>query len=131
MTNQRKERNGQRESRPAFDLEERTACFGENVIAFARQARVDCITRPIVSQLVRSATSIGANYAEADDAESKKDFRHKVGLCRKEARETKHWFRMVVAAQPDLREKAVPLWQEAKELHLIFVAIVRKSRDAG
>jgi four helix bundle protein len=113
-----------------FDLEERTARFGEAIIAFARKTPRDSITLPLISQVVRSATSIGANYCEADDACSKKDFRHKISLCRKETRETKHWLRMMVAAEPKLRESAKTLWQEAKELHLIFVAILKSSKSS-
>jgi four helix bundle protein len=77
---------------------------------------------------VRAGTSIGANYCEADDAESEKDFRHKIGLCRKEARETKYWFRMIARAAPKSKQSARPLWKEAKELHLIFCKI-RRSID--
>lgn len=113
-----------------YDLEERTARFGENVIDFAKTVPVSAVTRSLIDQLVRSATSVGANYAEADDAYSKKDFKHKIGLCRKEAREAKHWLRMVATADPNQKEKARPLWQEAKELHLIFVAIGRKTSEA-
>jgi len=112
---------------PDFDLEERTARFGEAVIAFAKAAPSSAVTLPLISQLVRSATSIGANYCEADDAESRKDFRHKISTCRKESRETKHWLRMLVAADRGLGETVKPLWQEAKELNLIFSAIWRKS----
>jgi four helix bundle protein len=110
-----------------YDLEERTARFGEEVIAFAKRIPLNDVTRPLVSQLVRAAASIGANYVEADDSDSKKDFRFKIGLCRREAKETKHWLRMIVAAEPTLNEAARPLWQEAKELNLIFGAIRRKN----
>lgn len=106
-----------------YDLEERTAVFGEHVIRFARTVPLSVVTRPLVSQLVRSATSVGADYCEADDAETNKDFRHKIALCKKEARETKHWFRMIAAAEPGLVESVCPLWQEAKEPNLIFAAI--------
>ena len=112
----------------AYDLEERTAAFGESVIAFAKTISRNELTMPLISQLVRAATSVGANYVEADDSDSKKDFRFKIGLCRREAKETKHWLRMVVAAEPQLREAARPLWCEAKELNLIFGAI-RRSGD--
>src|SRR5205809_7576606 len=112
--------------RREFDLEHRTACFGEAIIAFAGIIPLTEITRPLISQLVRAGTSIGANYVEADDADSKKDFKFKIGLCRREAKETKHWLRMVVAAEPKLRESARLLWQEAQELNLIFSAIKRR-----
>ncbi|MFA5135406.1 MAG: four helix bundle protein [Patescibacteria group bacterium] len=110
-----------------FDLEERTAKFGRAVIGFARQIPESSVTRPLITQLVRSATSVGANYCEADDAESRKDFKHKIGICKKEARETKHWLRMVVAADSVQEEKVQPLLQEAKELNLIFNAIVHST----
>jgi four helix bundle protein len=110
-----------------FDLEERTALFGEHVIVFARSIPAGEITNVLIRQLVRSGTSVGANYCEANDAGSKKDFRHKIGLCRKESKEAKHWIRMIVAAEPALREAARELWQEAKELNLIFGRILRGS----
>ena len=111
---------------PAFDLEERTALFGEKVIHLVKGLKTNSVTGPLVSQLVRAGTSIGANYCEANDAESKKDFRHKMGLCRKESHETKYWLRMLAAAEPTIAEKARPLWKEAKELNLIFGAICRR-----
>ena len=108
-----------------YDLHERSAVFGEAVIAFCKQVRGDDVDRVLVRQLVRSGTSIGANYCEANNAESRADFRHKIGISRKEADETRYWVRMVVAARPDLRDDALPIWQEAKELHLIFSKIRR------
>jgi four helix bundle protein len=110
-----------------FDLEERTASFGEAVIRFTKTIRETAVTRPLVSQLVRAATSVGANYCEANDAESKSDFKHKIGICRKESRETGHWLRMLTAALPDSAPETRKLWQEAKELNLIFGAIIRSS----
>jgi four helix bundle protein len=117
--------------RPAkqFDLEERTAVFGEAVIAFCKQVPGTAVTLPLISQLVRSGTSVGANYVEADDAHSKKDFVHKIGICKREARESKHWLRMVATADPTQKTEARRLWQEAKELYLIFAAIMRKGRS--
>src|SRR3954464_9101839 len=83
-----------------FDLEERTARFGEDVIGFCKRLPQTVITEPLIRQIVKSATSVGANYCEADDAVSKKEFRLKIGTCKKESRETKHWLRMIVAAEP-------------------------------
>ncbi len=114
-----------REEGGNFDLEESTALFGEQVIAFAKRIPKTEITAVLVRQIVRSGTSVGGNYCEANDAESKKDFRHKIGICRKEAKETKHWIRMIVAAEPMLREEGIVVWQEAKELNLIFGSILR------
>src|SRR6266436_101878 len=82
------------------DLEERTARFGEAVIDFARIIPQDAVTNRITNQLVGVGTSVGANYVEADDAVSKKDFLESIGTCQKEAREAKHFLRMVVRAVP-------------------------------
>jgi four helix bundle protein len=109
-----------------FDLEERTAVFGEQVIRFCRALPKTVITEPLIRQIVRSSTSVGANYGEADDSISKKEFRQKIGTCKKEARETKHWLRMIAAAEPDSASQARDLWKEAHELHLIFATIYRK-----
>jgi four helix bundle protein len=108
-----------------FDLEERTARFGEAVIGFCKKLPQNPITIPLIGQLVKSATSVGANYCEADDAVSKKEFRLKIGTCKKEARESKHWLRMIATAEESVRDAARPLWVEAKELHLIFAKIYR------
>src|SRR5437899_11592943 len=108
-----------------FDLEERTARFGEAIIAFCKQVPQNAITLPLITQLVKAGTSVGANYCEADDAVSKKEFRCKIGTCKKEARETKYWLRMIASAEEATKEAARGLRQEAKELHLIFAKIYR------
>ncbi|MCX6719031.1 MAG: four helix bundle protein [Candidatus Taylorbacteria bacterium] len=110
----------------AYDLSERTAIFGESVIDFVRYLGVGTINRPIISQLIRSSTSIGANYMEADGAESKKDFIHKIAICKKESKETMHWFRMLAKANPEVKDKCRLHWKEAHELALIFSAICKK-----
>ena len=114
---------------PKYDLEERTAKFGEDIIKFAKKIPVNEVTKRIIPQLVASGTAVGANYCEADDAESGNDFKHKIGICKKEARESKHWLRMIVVAAPDLKEEARKLWREANELNLIFNAIVNKIKN--
>jgi four helix bundle protein len=111
-----------------YDLEERTGKFGEDIIKFANQIPKNEVTKPLISQLVRAGTSVGANYCEADCAETKKDFEHKIGICKKESKETKHWLRMIAEAVPNLKENCRTCWREATELNLIFCAIVNKSR---
>ena len=106
-------------------VREEPARFGEAVIDFAKQIPQDAVTNRLISQLVGAATSVGANYVEADDAVSTKEFRKSIGTCRKEARETKHFLRMIVRAVPELKLQARTLWFEAKELHLIFSKIWR------
>ena len=112
------------------DLEERTALFAEAVIELVKSVPATPITREIISQLVRSATSVGANFCEADEAESKKEFLYRIGVCKKESKESKFHLRMIVKAEPSARDAARTLWQEAKELTLIFAAIIRKGRGA-
>lgn len=111
-----------------YDLEERTAKYGEAVLDLCLVITETAMTRPLISQLVRSATSIGANYCEADDAESPKDFRHKIALCRKESRETKYWCRMMAKAVHTQKPTIRHLWKEAHELNLIFSTIFRKTK---
>jgi four helix bundle protein len=108
-----------------YDLEERTARFGEALIDFAKTVPQNPVTNRLISQLVGAGTSIGANYCEADDAVSRKEFFLRIGTCRKEARETKHFLRMIVRAVPNLKPAARELWREARELHLIFAKIYR------
>ena len=114
------------EKRVKYDLEERTARFGEAIIRFAKKIPQNPVNNRLIDQLVGAGTSVGANYCEADDAVSKRDFRNKIGTCRKEAKETKFFLRMVATAEESLCAEARNLWQEAKELHLIFCSIFRK-----
>lgn len=115
------------EPRDGFDLEERTACFGESVIAFCKKVPKGPVTVPLIDQLIRAGTSVGANYCEADDGVSRKDFRNHIGTCRKESRESKYWLRMIAAAVPEMKDEARTIWREAKELNLIFSKIFRSS----
>lgn len=112
-----------------FDLEERMAEFGEEVVIFCRKLSVDHVTRPIVGQLVRSATGIGANYSEANNASSKRDFRNKTHIAKKEAQETKHWLRMLKPCYPGQEKQVRFFWQEAHEITLILQSIISKTRD--
>lgn len=112
-----------------YDLEERTAKFGENVIEFVASLPKNEVNRPLISQVIRSGTSTGANYMEADGAESGKDFKHKIAICKKEAKESMHWFRMLTKANPNKAGRCRELWQEAHELSLIFSSIILKGKN--
>lgn len=112
-----------------YDLEERTAIFAERIIEFVKSLKQDAVNRRIIDQVVGSSGSIGANYYEAVEGESKKDFTHKIGICRKESKETKHWLCLLAKAHSDRSEEIRPLWKEAHEFVLIFSKIVRSSRD--
>ena len=117
------------DSKNNYNLEERTAKFGEEIVKFCRKTKDDRISNPIVNQLIRSGTSIGANYCEANGASSKKDFKNKIHICKKEAEETKYWLRIISTANSDHKDSARKLWQEAQELTLIFGKIVSKLRN--
>lgn len=111
-----------------YDLEDRTAKFGEAIIKFAKKIPFTQVTKSLVDQLVRAGTAVGANYCEADSAHSKKDFNHKIAICKKESRETRHWLRMMAEAAPEFKSEARILWKEANELSLIFSAIIRNQK---
>ena len=111
-----------------YDLEERTTLFGGNVISFIKSVEKNSLLQPLLTQLIRSSTSIGANYCEAIEASSRKDFINKIYICKKEAHETKHWLRMIVNYLPD-KNPCKELWQEAHELVLIFSSITSKSKQ--
>lgn len=109
-----------------YDLEERTAKFGEDIIVFAKSLPKNEITQRLIPQLVGAATSVGANYCEADCSESSKDFIHKMAIANKEAKESKHFLRMVSTACEEHMQRSEELWQEAHELNLIFTTIIKK-----
>ena len=113
-----------------YNLEERTAKLAESIIDTLRKVSVKPINARIIEQLVGSSGSIGANYCEANEAESKKDFIHKVGICKKETKETKHWLRLLARSNPELADEIRPLWKETQELLLIFSKIVKSSRSS-
>jgi four helix bundle protein len=113
-------------SRPLKDLGERTAQFGEAVVRFAKRIPRNPVNNRLIDQLVGAGTSVGANFCEADNSVSGKDFKQRIGTCRKESRETMFFLRMVATAEETLASDARSLWREAKELNLIFGAIWRK-----
>jgi len=115
-------------TKKSYDLEERTAKLAEDIIILVKQLKPSPINTRIISQLVGSGGSIGANYSEANEAESKRDFIHKVSICKKEVKETKHWLRLLATAHPKIKEDIKKLWQEAHELLLIFSKIIQSSK---
>ena len=108
-----------------YDLEKRTTEFAKNVVIFCRIEPQSQTAKPIIDQLIRSATSIGANYREANGADSKTDFRSKISICKKEAKETMYWLELL--SQLSLRKTILrTLWSECHELTLIFASITRR-----
>lgn len=112
-----------------YNLEERTSVFSENLIKFCKSIKEDNISRPIINQLIRSGTSIGANYCEANNASSRKDFQNKIFICKKEAQETKYWIRTLSVCCQDKTEELRKLWKETQELTMIFQKIVSSLKN--
>ncbi len=112
-----------------YNLEERLAVFAERIIELMKKLPKDVINSRMISQIVASSGSSGANYCEASESESKKDFTHKISIVKKELRETKHWLRLLTKANPNFQEDFRELWKENQELLLIFAKIVRSCRN--
>jgi four helix bundle protein len=121
-----REESGPANGQPLRDLIERTAVFGEKIIRFAKKIPRGPDNDELIAQLVAAGTSVGANYCEASEAESKKDFRHIITRCLKEAKETRFFLRMVAAAEPPLAPEGRPLYREAHELLCIFGSMRHK-----
>jgi len=114
--------------KPKYDLEDRTAIFSETIIDFVKSLKDNNINRPLVNQILRSATSIGANYMEANGASSRRDFHNKICICKKECNETKYWLRLIAKANPEKYDDCKKLWQEVQELTMIFAKIIVSSK---
>ncbi len=115
----------------SYNLEERTAKFGETVIKFCQVLPQTPISLPLISQIIRSSTSVGANYMEANGASSRKDFQNKIFICKKEVQESKHWLRMLMVCFPEKRDEISLIWKEAQELTLIFQKIGSTLRNGN
>lgn len=112
-----------------YNLEERLAKFAERIIDLVKKMKQDAINSRMISQVVASAGSAGANYSEANGAESKKDFVHKIGIVKKELRETQHWLRLLACANTLLKEELREIWKENHELLLIFSKIQKSCKN--
>lgn len=107
-----------------YDLENRTTEFSSSIIDLVRKVKKDIVTIPILNQLIRSGTSMGANYCEANGASSKKDFKNKIYICKKESKETKYWLQLLSKASPEDADLCRLLWKETHELTMIFSKII-------
>jgi len=112
------------EKQKSYDLEDRTIKFSKEIINFLKKVKKDNINNPLINQLVRSATSVGANYCEANGASSKKDFKNKIYICKKEAKETKYWLQLIGENNEENKEDCRKYWKEAQELTMIFSKII-------
>ena len=107
-------------------LLERTLKFSENTIQLVNKLPKNIINKPLIHQLIKSATSIGANYREACEAESRKDFIHKLKIVMKEARETKYWLKLLLKTNPNFEKEIIVLGKESVEFLKIFSSIISK-----
>jgi len=111
-----------------YDLEDRTLAFAKEVRQFVRKLNKDIANFEDGKQLIKASGSVGANYIEANEALSKKDFIMRIKICRKEAKESRYWLRLVQTQDPANERKRKGLEKEATELMNIFGAILRKSQ---
>jgi four helix bundle protein len=103
-----------------YDLEERTRSFSKEIVKLLLKIKKNIVNESMISQLVRSATSVGANYCEANGACSRKDFKNKIFICKKEIQETKYWLELIASSNPEEKDNLRKLWKEAHEITLIF-----------
>ena len=119
---------GEKQKSKTYDLEDRTYEFAKEVRAFVRKLKKDVANVEDSKQVVRSSGSVGANYIEANDSLSKKDFVMRIKICRKEAKESRYWLRLIEIFDDEaLKIEKTKLAGEAQELMNIFGAILRKS----
>ena len=111
-----------------YDLEERTLKFAKNVVEFTKSLPKSLANIEIIKQLVRAAGSVGANYIEANESLSKKDFAMRIKICRKEAKESRYWLKLVEVGTQDGQRKRESLIEEATQLVKIFSSIVEKTK---
>lgn len=109
-------------------LDERTLEFAKNIIRLCRKLSKNSVTIEPIKQVMRSGCSVGANYREANDALSKKDFVFRMRISRKEAKETMYWLELLTEACPEFQNEIDPLMQEAHELVKILSSIIEKSK---
>lgn len=111
-----------------YDLEERTKNFAINIVSLMMKLPQNSINKRMVEQIIGSGGSVGANYCEANEAESKKDFIHKIGICKKEIKETRYWLDLLSYANPNYTNQFKILSSEVQELLLIFSKIISSCR---
>src|SRR3989338_9867064 len=111
-----------------YDLEDRTLEFGKKIIHLAKDLPKNTINFNLCDQVIRSGTSMGANYREANETETKKDFCFRIRICRKEGKETIYWLHLIIEANKEIESRIQPLIQETTELVKIFASIAEKSK---
>ena len=112
-----------------YDLEQRTKKLSKNIIILMLKLPITPVNRRMIEQVVASGGSIGANYCEANEAESKKDFIHKIGICKKEIKETRYWLDLISTANPNYKISLGILIKETHELLMIFSKIIQSCKN--
>ena len=111
-----------------IELQSRTKSLAISIIKIVQSIKIDLANRNIISQILRSSSSIGANYNEALESESKDDFVHKLSICKKEARETLYWLDLLLTTKPNQLKQIEVLIQETTELVRIFAATIATTK---
>ena len=126
ITNNKQTIMTERTNSKTFDLEDRTAKFTTNVIVFINVCPKTMVNIELTKQLIRSAGSVGANYIEANEALSRKDFGMRIKICRKEAKESRYWLKLIEVSGDEIEKRRQDLVNESTELLKIFSCIVEK-----
>ena len=114
--------------KPVYDLEERTYLFAKNFRLILKKIPRTVYNEDDIKQLIRSSGSVGANYIEANESLSKKDFIHRTRIARKEAKESAYWIRLLSESDEHINQKEFAnAYKEANELKRILSAILTKS----
>lgn len=121
--------NFQTKDKKKYDLEDRTYAFAEGIIKTVKTLKENPVNMRLINQIVGSAGSIGANYCEANEAESKQDFIHKIGIAKKETKETRYWLKLLKISDPQIADQLEFFERECQELLLIFSSIVKSSKS--
>ena len=120
--------NVQNPNSKRYDLEDRTLEFSKRIIRLVKTLPKNNVNYVLGNQVVRSGTSIGANYREANETETKKDFQFRIRISRKEAKETIYWLNLLTEANFQFKEEIAPILQESMELLKILAAILEKTK---
>lgn len=113
---------------PIYDLENRTLLFSKKVIKTCKKLPFNLINKRLIDQLIRSATSIGANYREANETDTKKDFQNKIRISKKESKETIYWIELLIEENSSFKKDLMEIFDESNQLMKILAAIYAKSK---
>jgi len=110
-----------------YNLEERTVKFSRDLLTLCASVKPNMVNENMLKQVLRSGTSVGANYCEANGATSRTDFKAKIHICKKEAKETQYWLKLIIISDPNIQNDIKCLQRESHELIMIFSKIYSSS----